>query len=213
MTDTTTPAEPTAEHTNPAETAAPDPAAEVARLQELLTDSQKENKKHREGKAEAKAATAAQKAINDAQLLENGEFKALAESLQAEAEALRAYKAEVDPLLSAAKADQEARKVSLEQRISSLSEGDQSLVLGSGSLANQEALAQRLLGAKPVANQVPGTNTGSAGSSGVVVDSKDMAAMWALRQSDPVAYHKALAASNKPARNAGSLGFLSRGKK
>lgn len=205
---TTPPTEP--EASTPAAAQEPGPSEEETRLQAVIADLQKEAQKHRKGKQEAKAQAAEQQTAHEAQLLANGEFKALAESQAAELDRLKAFETDASPRLAAAAADAAIRQEALDARIESMSPGDKALVASAGNLANQEALASRLLGIKPAANQVPGVLTGAAPSSGSIVDPKDANAMWALKQSDPAAYQKALANSHQPPQNTGSLGFLSR---
>jgi hypothetical protein len=122
---------------------APDPRDQrIAELERVANKNAEEAKKYRKTLAEQKEA--AQTAM-----AENGEYKKLAELLTAERDQLQAQLGQIAPLAAEFEADKKARTEALKGRISGLSDDDQALVMGAGSLATQEALAARLLGLKP----------------------------------------------------------------
>ena len=196
MSDQTTTTEAPAASAESTTTSAPDQAPDprdqrIAELERAANANAEQAKKYRQAKA-------AEKEAKEAALVENGNFKALAESLQAERDSLKSQLGELGPLAAEFKADKEARSAALEQRISGLSDDDKALIQGAGNLANQEALASRLMGLKPTVTPNADTESGTKPPSGPPKSLADMTGA-------EIAAHARKSRSDAPATTFGGL--------
>lgn len=117
---------------------------ELEKVQGHANEMRTENKKYRQGKADA---VAAEKAATEARQTENGEHKALAESRAAEIEALTTSNVELAKKAQAYDSDILVREAALASSLESLDAATKALVLSAGTISQREALAQRFTSA------------------------------------------------------------------